>query len=183
MRNQQGIGAPYSGDYAMRQNDVVPGTIDAPATFWEYLTTEYPPEEFMYNWQPNFVNVTATAGQARVGQNINVNVPLFVFVFRSRAVRTDTFGQPGWVYFVGIAHSASNEWTSGEWCSEIVTGDLRGNGMLDFTYPWPREVKPTTQLGVTVNNSLGTAGIRVTGLVAGLEVRRRNNPLDQMAQR
>jgi hypothetical protein len=148
----------------------------APVSFWEWFCAKYPPDDFIYNWQYYYTSIAAGANVANNPGNLNIQVPLFVFSFRSYAWVTATGLSPVFPYGIGIALLSGNDWTFGQWASQIVTG----NGQAyDFPFAWPREVPATTQLTITVNNSFfpGSTPLTVNAGVVGLEPRQRQQSL------
>lgn len=144
----------------------------APANFWEWFHSVYPPDEFLYNTQELGVTIAVGANTTNTGQ-IVVQTPLWVFSFRSVAVVTSTGVAPTIAYRIGIAHSSSNDWTSGQWMSSIVNGTAT---VPDLPFPYPREVPASTQLAVTVLNTVNSSSsaITVDASIIGIEPRRRN---------
>lgn len=154
----------------------------APVTFWEWFGRTYPPDQFVYNTQ--FFMTTIKAGTTAITPGILViQTPLFAFSFRSFGFVTGTGAAPTFPYRIGIALGSGNDWTFGQWSSQIVTGNGTSSG---FDFVWPREVAASTQLSVSIDNTLNAGQITVDAGLVGLEPRRRDRPLDQqmgLAQR
>lgn len=147
-----------------------PALSTAPVSFWEWFCRKFPPDEFVYNWQAVFVRITAAIGVASNSQPLNVQIPLFVFTWRSFGWQTVTGAAPTFPYGIGLAMQSGNNWTSGNFAAQTMTGQGQP---YDFTFPWPREVPASTQLTQTVDNSLNAVGLTVDGGIWGLEPRRR----------
>jgi len=156
-------------------NVQIPGGAYAPATFWEWFASVYPPDKFIYNWQYYFTTIRALGGAPGNG-NLNIQVPLFVMGFRSQFWNVVTGAVPPFPIRIGIALLSGNDWTFGQWSQAVITG--AGLGQPYDVYPWPREVPASTQLSITISNTLNPA-ISIEGDcgVVGLEPRRRDQPI------
>ena len=150
------------------------------ATFWEFLCRRYPARDHLYNTQ--FYPVSFAVATTGLPQGlIQVQYPAFMFEFRTKGF-TATGGNPGVPYEVGLSMQSGSDWLSsiqpggGQALSELWTGDFRGavGTQLNFTFAWPRECPPNTNLTVTINNSFaGSAAITVHASLIGIEVRKR----------
>lgn len=151
----------------------------APASWWEWIASHYPPDEFLYNWQAFGSGIVlAGAGQANAGGNFNFQVPTFVYRFITRSWITASGAIPAFPVLIGLAMSSSNDWLNGTWPESTVSGGMSGTGQTQPTdvgnFPWPREVSRSTQLALTVNNSLNAAvPVSCVGILWGLEMRQR----------
>jgi len=154
----------------------------APASWWEWIGTHYPRDLFLYNWQAFGKTIAAAADQANAGDNLLFQVPTFVFRFITRTWVTATGAVPAFPVRIGLAMASSNDWFNGQWAESCVSGGISGGAQTQPTdvgnFPEPREVSPSTQLGITVNNGLNVATPVTTDAVCwGIEVRERDQAL------
>lgn len=154
----------------------------APASWWEWIGSHYPRDEFIYNWQAFGQTIAAAGGQANAGANLLFQVPTFVFRFITRTFITATGAIPAFPVRIGLAMNSSNDWLNGTWAESCVSGGISGTGQTQPTdvgnFPEPREVSPSTTLGITVNNGLNAATpVTTDAVIWGIEVRRRDESL------
>ncbi len=154
----------------------------APASFWDWFTRVYNPNDFVYNWQHYLVSITATNAVKTAG-NLNIQVPLYAFAFRSHAWVSSSGAKPGFPYGIGIALLSGNDWTFGQWSSETITGDCPlSTTHYDAPFAWPREVPASTQLTVTIDNTLyaSSTTLVVHAGIVGIEPRRREQSVGKI---
>lgn len=161
---------------------VPPGTGIAPHSFWSWFTKLYPPNDFIYNWQTYAISIAAT-NAVKTSGNLNIQTPIYAFEFRSDAWVTSTGAKPGFPYGIGIALLSGNDWTFGQWSSGMITGDdpLKSQ-RTSVPFAWPREVPASTQLTVTVDNTLyaSSTSLTVHAGIAGIEPRQRTQSVGRI---
>lgn len=148
--------------------------------FWEWYFSVYPLDRFLCAWTT--IGVTLAVGaNTTLTANLQVNIPFFCTAFRSKAVLHSNGTMPTIPYRIGLRHSSGNDWTNGQWMSDCITGDGRSNQSLDLPFPLPREIAPTTQFTVEVDNNVNAAAtaIDVDAILVGWEPRSRQNPVQR----
>lgn len=150
----------------------------APQSFWDWFCSIYPPDEFLFNWQHYFVQLASAPSAANNSAQLAIQVPLFVFEFRSKTWVSGTGAAPTFPVFTGISLLSGNDWTYGQWAESLITG-AGGQTPSPFRFPWPREVPPSTNLTVTVNNSLNNVAMTGHYGVVGIEPRRRDESVSR----
>ena len=150
----------------------------APVSFWEWFCTVYPPMHFIYNEQFYFVTISPAASAASTTGNLSIQVPIFAFGFRGRVWSTYDGQPPTFPVRAGIALLSGNDWTFGQWDPAVLTG-TNGTFSTDYRFEWPREVPASTQLTITINNTLNSQALTGDWGIFGLEPRRRDQPLTQ----
>jgi hypothetical protein len=155
--------------------------LDDFVSFWEWFCSLYPPDEYVYNTQHYFATIKPAASSSSTG-TLSVQVPLYAFGFRSKGINTTGGAAVSIPYRIGIALLSGNDWTFGNWFAPVITGDGQA---YEYTFYWPREVPASTQLTVTIDNTINNTagGITVDAGIVGLEPRKRDVPIERMGRR
>lgn len=170
---------PYQAGIVPR---AAPAGADVPPSWLEWIWSIWPPDRYVVQHQKYGVTIRAAANSAGQTGGIQVPVPVYVFGFRSRVRVTADGTYPTIPYRIGIKNATGNDWTNGQWMSDVVTGDANGAFIRnEETWLLPREVGQNEVLTVTVDNNFTAASVAVTvdAMIWGYEVRQRQTPIQR----
>lgn len=139
-----------------------PQPIMVPQSWFEWIHTLYDPRRFILQRQHFGISIAVAAQTNGVTQAIACPEPFYCFAVRSKArvsAGANLHQYPAAGYKIGFKEANGNDWFSGQWWAELITGDVAAAFQTPYPdWDWPRPLAENQQITVTIDNGQSVAG-------------------------